>query len=116
MQFGNKVEEPVLNSNKSYLELVKSGEDWADKDAAATLLEETKKSVLAKLKNESGEKTDAAKETVALCHPDYHQHLEIMVEARRQANRAKVKYDSAKTLAEMRRSEESTRRAEMNLR
>ncbi len=108
--------ERKLDSDKAYDALVRSGEDWADKDAAASLLEESRKSVLAKLKNESGEKSDAAKETLALCHSDYREHLGLMIEARREANRARVRYDSAKVLAEMRRSEESTRRAEMTLR
>lgn len=107
---------PKLNSERAYEELLKSGDDWADKQAAAELLEETKKSVLARLKNESGEKSDAAKETIALCHKDYREHLELMVEAKRAATRARVRYDAAKVLAEMRRSEESTRRAEMTLR
>lgn len=105
-----------LNSDRAYESLVETGEDWADKDAAATLLEETKKTFLAKLKNEAKAKSDAAAETVALCDPAYVEHIETMVEARRVANRAKVKYDSAKTLAELRRSEESTRRAEMQIR
>ena len=105
-----------LDSDKAYDALIKAGEDWADKDAAANLLEETKSSILAKLKNESGAKSDAAAETLAKCHPDYQAHLDRMCEARRVANRAKVKYDSAKILAEMRRSEESTRRAEMTFR
>ena len=105
-----------FDSDRAYDALIKSGEDWADKDAAASLLEETKKSMLAKVKNDVPEKSDAAKETIALCHPDYLDHLGLMVEARKAANKAKVRYDSAKTLAEMRRSEESTRRAEMTLR
>ena len=112
MKLGDK----SLNSDMAYEALIESGNDWADKDAAANTFEEHKKSVLAKLKNESGEKSDAAKETIALCHTDYLEHITMMVEARRVANRAKVRYDSAKTLAEMRRSEESTRRAEMTLR
>lgn len=105
-----------LDSDRAYDALIKSGEDWADKDAAAALLEETKKTLLAKLKNEVEAKSDASKETSALCHPDYAEHLRLMVEARRVANKARVKYDAAKTLAEMRRSEESTRRAEMTMR
>lgn len=105
-----------LDSDRAYDALIKAGEDWADKDAAACLLEENRKSVLAKYKNESGEKSDAARETLALCHDNYLEHVAMMVEARRIANRARVKYDSAKVLAEMRRSEESTRRAEMTLR
>jgi hypothetical protein len=105
-----------LDSDRAYEALISSGEDWADKDAAANLLEETRKSVLAKLKNESEAKSDAARESEALTKQEYHVHVEAMIEARRQANRARVKYDSAKVLAEMRRSEESTRRAEMTLR
>ena len=109
-------EKQLLNSDRAYRDLLQSGEEWADKEAAASLLEESRKSVLAKLKNEADAKTDAAKETLALCHPDYQEHVRVMVEARRQAIRAKVRYDSAKTLAELRRSEESTRRAEMGIR
>jgi hypothetical protein len=105
-----------FDSDRAYDALIKTGEDWADKDAAASILEETKKSVLARLKNQSGAKSDAAREAEALCHADYLQHLEVMVEARKAAIKARVRYDSAKTLAEMRRSEESTRRAEMTLR
>lgn len=105
-----------LDSDRAYDALVKYGNDWADKNAAADLLEETRKSVLAKFKNASSEKSDAARESVALCHPEYLEHIRLTNEARKEANKARVRYDSAKTLAEMRRSEESTRRAEMNLR
>lgn len=105
-----------LNSDRAYESLIQSGEDWADKEAAASILEETKKSVLARIKNTVGAKSDAAAETQALCHPDYLEHLSVMVEARKVATKAKVRYDSAKILAEMRRSEESTRRAEMTMR
>lgn len=105
-----------IDSDRVYEALVKAGEDWADKDAAANLLEETKKSTLAHIKTKSPEKSDAAKETLALCDPEYMQHLQLMVEARREANRARVKYDSARMLAEMRRSQEATKRAEMTMR
>lgn len=105
-----------LDSDRVYDALVRSGEEWADKDAAASLLEENKNSVLARLKNLSVSKSDAARKDDALCHSDFLEHLELMIEARKVAIKAKVRYDSAKTLAEMRRSEESTRRAEMTMR
>lgn len=108
--------ERLLDSDKAFNALVRYGEDWADKDAAANVLEKNKDSVLAKFKNKVDAKSDAAKETQALCNPEYRAYLDSMVEARRVANRAKVKYDSAKTLSELRRSEEATRRAEMTLR
>lgn len=105
-----------LDPDKVYAELIAAGEQWADADAAATLLEETKKSVLAKLMNESDASSIAAKEMYALADPEYRKHLEGMVTARKAATKAKVRYDSAKVLAELRRSQESTRRAEMSIR
>ena len=104
-----------LDAGRIYTSLIETGEDWADKDAAASILEETKSSILARLMN-TGEGSVAAREMFAKASDDYQEHLASMVEARRIANRAKVKYDSGKVLAEMRRSEESTRRSEMNLR
>lgn len=108
--------EKRFDPDRAYDALVKSGEDWADKNAAAELLEKTEKSVLAKLINEGGTGSVAARESVARAHPDFLTFVESSVEARRVANKARVRYDSAKTLAEMRRSEESTYRAEMALR
>lgn len=104
-----------IDAEHIHAALVKTGEEWADLDAAATLLEETKKSVMAKLINEA-EGSVNAREYKALADPEYRRHVEGMVTARKSANKARVRYDSAKTLAELRRSEESTRRAEMSLR
>ncbi len=93
-----------------------SGEDWADKNAAASFLEETKKSILARMMQKQTEaKSVAAAESLALCSEDYLAHVKDMVEARRLADRAKVAYESIKALMELRRSQESTRRAEMAL-
>jgi hypothetical protein len=105
-----------MDAEKIYAQVIKAGEDWADAEAAASLLEETKRSVLARLKNECPAASDAAKEMYALAEPDYKKHIGDMIAARRAANKARVRYDSSKILAELRRSEESTRRAEMNLR
>jgi hypothetical protein len=38
-----------FDPNRIYHEIVTAGEDWTDKEAAAELLEETKKTVLAEL-------------------------------------------------------------------
>ena len=105
----------MLDADRIYQQLIDAGEDWADKDAAASILEETKKTVLASLMQEAEASTMAAKEATALSSPVYGLHLTRMVEARREANRARVRYDSAKTLSELRRSQESTRRAEVKL-
>lgn len=84
-------------------------------NAAAELLEEAQKSVLAELMNKS-EGSIAAKEAQARTDPAYRLHCTNMVNARKEANRARVRYDAMRVLSEMRRSQESTRRAEMNLR
>lgn len=91
------------------------GEDWADKDAAASLLEETKKTLLAELMvGLDGSKTD--REMKALADPTYRLHITNMVTARKEANRARVRYETGKMWAELKRSQESTRRAEANIR
>jgi len=104
-----------MDSDQIFHALVKAGEEWSDADAAASLLEETRKSVLAKLMNEA-DGSVAAREMQALASEQYTTFVAGMIKARAASNKARVRYDSAKTLSELRRSEESTRRAEMNLR
>lgn len=105
-----------FDPNKVYDAIVKAGEEWADAEAAADLLEETKKSVLAKLMNEAPHTSQGGKEMQALADPKYGEFVAGMVAARKTANKARVRYDGAKMLAELRRSQESTRRAEMQIR
>lgn len=94
-----------------YRKLTQAGDTWAEAQAAAELLEEVKKTVLAKLGHESGESSAAAREAFALRHPDYTKHLEGMVAARRAANRAKVNYDSMRVLAGLRQTVAANERA-----
>lgn len=94
-----------------YRQLLQAGEEWADKEAGAALLEETKKTVLAELKR-GYQGSEAERERNGLADPAYKLHLTNMNAARKEANRARVKYDSAKVLAELRRTQESTRRIE----
>ena len=93
-----------------YEELVTLGEAWANAHAAAELLEENKKSVLAKLTITAKGNSQAAKEASALCEPDYEEHISKMVKARREANLAKVRYDSKKVFVELLRTKEVTER------
>lgn len=96
--------------------LVALGEKWADADAAASLLEETRKSVLAQLVTEAGDMPFNRAENYALAHPLYREHLADQVEARRLAIKTRVRYDAARTEADMMRTAEATRRAELTLR
>lgn len=94
-----------------YRQLLTAGEEWADKDAAADILEQTKKTVLAELMN-ALQGSAAERERQALADPAYKLHITNTNAARKDANRARVRYDSAKVLAELRRTQESTRRIE----
>lgn len=118
-----------FDPNKLTNEVIKSGEEWADQDAAASNLEETRKSLLAKIQLEFmeqgmrsgalGEKPKpmpaSQAELRALCDPRYEQHLELMVEARREAHRSRVRYDLGKLRLELMRSLQATMRQEMRL-
>lgn len=100
------------------------GIDWADKDADARILEETKKTLLAQLILEAQTTSKAAggrgmpvnqAENAALADPRYEAHLQAMVAARKAANRAKVRYESGSVRIELMRSLVATRREEMRL-
>ena len=102
---------PKTWSDSVYEKLMAAGEAWADANAAADILEETKNTVLAQLAADSNESSVAAKENYARAHPDFDRHLRAMVNARKAANRAKVVYDSAKVWVECKRTESANERA-----
>lgn len=103
--------------------VISAGEDWADKDAAASALEETKRTLLAALAMEYASKPTASgkplpqtqAESRALSDVRYKEHLEHMVQARRQANRARVRYDLGRMKLELMRSWMATARNEMRM-
>lgn len=105
----------TFDPDRIYHQLAEAGEEWADKEAAAELLEENKKTVLAEIMA-GFQGSTAERERNALADAAFKLHLKTMVAARREANRARVRYDSMRVLAEMRRTEAATRRAEMTLR
>lgn len=101
----------MLNADNVHEKLVTIGEGWSEMNYAAELLEETKKTLLAQLTLKSSGSSMAAKETEALASGDYDEHIRKMVKARMQANKCKVKYDSAKVWAELKRTEAANERA-----
>lgn len=97
--------------------LTELGEAWADRHGAAAFLEETQKPLLARLTLErmDGRGSRAQAETEALASEDYARHLTQMVDARRQANVARVRYQSAQVWAELLRSANANKRAELTM-
>jgi len=91
-----------------------AGSDWSDLDAAASLLEETKSVLLAELMSACPEGVAlGTKEMRAKADPVFREHVKRMVEARRVANRARVRYHALQVLADLRRTAEASKRAEL---
>lgn len=101
----------MFNPASIYKELVSSGDAWSESNAAADLLEETRKTLIAELQTECPEKTISAKEMYALGHKTYREHIQAMVAARKVANRDRVKWESVKIYAELLRTQAATERA-----
>jgi len=93
------------------------GAAWVDALAEADLLEEAKKMKLAtiSLHHMEGGDSKAAAEVKALASEEYSAHVEKMVRARQEANRAKVQYEALKAHLNLVRTYEASRRAEMQL-
>ena len=92
-----------------------AGVDWADKEAAANLLEETKTSIMAQKQSLLGDIPVNRAEQIVKASPDWMTHLETICEARKQANLAKVKMDTEKMRFYEMQSREANARSEMRL-
>src|ERR1700722_10257489 len=77
-------------------QLLHHGTDWAEKNGAADLLEETRKTLRSQIAMrflpDAGSVAKA--EMMAEATGDYFEHIKAMVEARKVANTARVQYDS----------------------
>ncbi len=100
-----------LDANKLYNELITAGSDWADKQAAYNVLEDTKNAVLARLMLKSSAPSVAAREVEAKGSAEYQQHVENTQNAMKEALKAKVKYEGIKTWIELKRTEAANERA-----
>jgi hypothetical protein len=104
-----------MDANELYHKLTQAGDDWADKQAAYNVLDDTKNAVLAQLMLKSNATSVAAKEIEAKASKEYTDHVKHTQEAMKLALKAKVNYESIKIWIDLKRSEEATRRAEMKL-
>jgi len=100
-----------------YHQMQHLGSQWADLHAEAELLEESKKCVLASITlhymNDGDSKSQG--EARAFAAPEYKEHINKMVEARRRANQAKVEFEGIKTHMNLTRTYEASRREEMKM-
>ena len=107
---------PREGDNRPYSEIYREAAlDWVDKDAAARMLEECKSAFLAKMKTETGAKTDAEAERQVKVTDEWKDYVRRMVNAKTAANRAKVHLNYVEMRGWENRSMEATKRAEMRL-
>lgn len=101
--------------NRIYNELIEAGNEYADQRAALELHEKMEKPLLAKLRQASNAKTQGERDDYAYGHSEYETWRQQLYERRKDATRAQVRWIAAQELSEHRRTQESTRRAEMRL-
>ena len=90
------------------------GHRWAELDGQAMLLEHQRKVIHAELFNRM-EGTVAEREAQAHAHVKYADHLERMVAARTEANKARADLEAKRVRWETWRSRNANKRAEMKL-
>jgi len=105
-----------FSPNDVYERFRLAGENWANAEHAAQLLEETRKAVRAQIMTAFGDMSVNKAEMLAEADPGYFEHLQKMVDARRDANKARVNYDAIRAWVELVRSAEASKRAEQLLR
>ena len=92
-----------------------AGEDWADKYAAAQLLEESKSAVMAQKQAQWGDIPVNKAEQKVKSSREWVEYIENMVNARKAANLAKIKLEFLKMKFQEWQSSDANKRAEMRL-
>jgi cytochrome P450 len=96
--------------------LASLGEEWSERNAVAQLYENTTKSSLERLTLEEMERSNASMtlaEKRARASKEYQAYVEKAVEARKEANKARVKYDVGNVWADHLRTQHATKREEL---
>lgn len=90
-----------------------AGEEWSDLEAAASLLEDTKSAFLAEKISILGDMPVNRAEQNVKSTREWKERIEQTIEARRLANRAKVKLESIRIQIMQWNNDEANKRAEM---
>jgi hypothetical protein len=92
-----------------------AAKDWVDRDAAASLLEETKSAYLAQMMAKLGDVPVSHAEREVKSSDEWKSFVVNMVDARKSANLAKVKMEWIRMRFSEQQSAQATARAEMKL-
>ena len=102
--------------NRPFSEIyAQAGEEWATLEAAAQILEDTKSSVMAQKQAELGPIPVNKAEQTIKASPFWVGHIHKIVEARKQANIAKVNLDVVKMRYYENANKEANGRVEMRM-
>ena len=104
-----------IDANELFRKLQEAGSEWADLQSAANVLEDTTKSVLARLMMKSSAPSVAAREMEATASKEYEEHIQATQQAKAKALKAKVRYEGIKVWIDLRRDESATERALMKV-
>jgi putative sterol carrier protein len=92
-----------------------AGEDWADKEAAAQLLEDSKSAVMAQWQTELGDlPVNRAEQTVKASNR-WRDYITDTVNARKAANLAKIRLEAIRMKAMEYHGKEANQRTEMRI-
>lgn len=102
----------MYSPNEIYQALIKAGEEYADIKAAYMLIDSMTKPQLSEAFKRSAGNSATEKKEMMHGDKEYVQHLKDVAIARHKFLLAEVRYKSMQALADARRTEASTRRAE----
>ena len=105
-----------LDADMIYEKIMEAAREWVSADEESRKLKELKPIILSEIANQQDQSLSlAARTSLALASPEYRLHCVKMVEAKTKSNMTQARYKAAQNLAELRRSQESSRRAEMGM-
>jgi hypothetical protein len=105
-----------MNANLPWSEQFRIvAKQWVDADAAASILEDTKSAVLSERMQNLGDIPVSKAEATVKASPEWRDHIEKMVNARKQANRLKVQMEYLRMKFSEWQSHEATKRTEARL-
>lgn len=102
--------------NRPYSEIYRvAGEEWADFEAAAQLLEDSKSAVMAQWQTELGDIPVNRAEQMVKSSARWRAYIQDAVDARKRANKAKVYLESVKMRAMEIHAVEANQRTELKI-
>ena len=106
---------PPFDPDRMYHAVIEAGETWADAKSAYALLDDQSKTILADLMGSNDELSVSERERAARSSEKWKEHVLEKGIARKRWLLSEVRYQGLCSLAEWRRSQESSRRTEMSL-